>query len=104
MEIIELPELQAYPAASVKGDTAVTWTPVTSSPKPPGNDQAGQAVQAAIKSEAVRLATIDYSALSIPAYVTVTRSLKLSPTDFTGDRIRVDSERRRIRRRPLGAL
>jgi hypothetical protein len=91
MEIIELPELQPYLAASVKGDTAVTWTSITSTPKPPGNDQAGQAVQVAIKSEAASLASINYSALSIPAYVTVTRSLKLSPADFTGDQIRVDS-------------
>jgi hypothetical protein len=91
MEIIELPELQPYLAASVKGDTTVTWTAITSSPQPPGNDQAGQAVQAAIKSQATDLAGIDYSALSIPAYVTVTRSLKLSPGDFTGDQLRVDS-------------
>jgi len=91
MEIIELPELQPYLIASVKGDTMVAWVAITSSPKSPGNDQVGQAVQAAIKSEATRLARIDYTALSIPAYVTVTRSLKLSPADFTGDQIRVDS-------------
>jgi hypothetical protein len=92
MEIIELPELQPYQAASVKGDTTVTWTPITSSPQPPGNDPAALAVQAAIKSEASSLANVDYSAISIPAYVTVTKSLKLNPADFTTDQLRIDSK------------
>jgi hypothetical protein len=91
MEIIELPELQSYTDAALKGDTRVTWTPSTASPQPAGSDQASAKVQAAIKSEAERLAKIDYSALSLPDFVTATRSLKLAPEDFTGDKIRLDS-------------
>jgi hypothetical protein len=90
MEIIELPELQPYAGASVKGDSSVTWTPVTSSPEPPA-DAASKAVQAAIIAQASRLASIDYSALSMPAFVTVTASLKPAPQDFTGDQLRIDS-------------
>jgi hypothetical protein len=93
MEIIELPELQPYLTAAVKGDTSITWTPVTpvtSSPAPP-SDAAGKAAQAAITSQAPRLASVDYAALSMPAFVTVTAALKLAPGDFTGDKLHVDS-------------
>ena len=90
MEIIEIAETQPYLSAAVKGDTSVTWTPVTSSPGP-ASDAPSKAVQDAIKSQATRLASVDYSALSMPAFVTVTASLKPAPQDFTGDRLRVDS-------------
>jgi hypothetical protein len=91
MEIIELPELQSYTQAAVKGDTSVTWTPSSASPQPASSDEAGKRVQAAINSEAARLAKVDYSALSLPDFVTVTRSLNLTAQDFTGDELRLDS-------------
>jgi hypothetical protein len=90
MEIIEIRELQPYLSAAVKGDTAVSWTSVTSTPGPP-EDVAGKAVQEAIRSQASRLAAITYASLSIPAYVTATASMKPSPRDFTGDQLRVDA-------------
>jgi hypothetical protein len=91
MEIIELPELQPYQQAAVKGDTFVEWTSTSESPMPASSDEVRKQVQAAIKSEAQKLAAIDYSALSIPAYVTVTKTLKLAPEDFTGNEIRLDA-------------
>jgi len=91
MEIIELPELQSYTEAAVYGDKSVTWTPISSMPRPASSDEAGKQIQAAIKSEAERLAKVDYAALSLPDFVTVTRSLKLAPQDFTGDQLRLDS-------------
>ena len=38
-----------------------------------------------------RLASVDYSALSLPAFTTVTSSLNLTLQDFTGDQLRLDS-------------
>jgi hypothetical protein len=91
MEIIELPELKSYTGAAVKEDTAVTWTPASTAAQPASNDEAGRQVQTTIKGEAERLAKVDYGALSLPDFVTVTRSLKLIPVDFTGSEIRLDS-------------
>jgi hypothetical protein len=91
MEIIELPELQSYTEAALNGDTSINWSPASAPPQPAGSDQASKQVQAAIKSEAGRLAKVDYSALSLPDFVTATRSLKLTAQDFTGDELRLDS-------------
>ena len=91
MEVIELAELQPYRQAAVKGNTPVTWTETSESPQPASGDETRKQVQAAIKSEARRLAAVDYSALSIPAYVTITKTLKLAPDDFTGNELRLDS-------------
>jgi len=90
VEIIEIGETQPYLSAAVKGDLNVIWTPVTASPGP-ASDAPSNAVQEAIKAQATRLASVDYSALSMPAFVTVTASLKPAPQDFTGDQLRVDS-------------
>jgi hypothetical protein len=91
LEVIELPELQSYTQAALNGDTTVTWKSSSESPQPIGSDPARQAVQVAIQSEAARLAQVDYSALSLPAFVTVTRSLRLAPQDFTATYLRLDS-------------
>jgi hypothetical protein len=48
-------------------------------------------VQAAISTSGDLLATIDYSALSLPDFVTQTRQLKLTPDDFADARVELDA-------------
>jgi hypothetical protein len=91
LDIIELPELQSYTQAALNGDPNIAWKTNSESPLPVGSDPARNAVQTTIQSEAARLSRVDYAALSLPAFVTVTRSLKLTPQDFLVTELRLDS-------------
>jgi hypothetical protein len=82
VEIVEVAETQPYRMAAVKGESGVEWAEGSLYS---GQDRFNSSMadaEAAIKSSARRLATVDYSALSLPAFVTVTRSLKLNEADL----------------------
>lgn len=91
IEIIEIAELQPYREASVKGDTAIVWVESSGNAVPASTDETTRQVQAAIRAEATRLSQVDYAKLSIPNYITVTQTLKLTPADFTAGELRLDA-------------
>ncbi|MEO8286338.1 MAG: hypothetical protein ABI670_07850 [Chloroflexota bacterium] len=82
LEIVELPELKQPQEVALKDNTSVTWTRLSSIPPP--DQRREMKVQQAIQTEADRLAKVDYAALSIPQYVTVTHSLQITPDAFDG--------------------
>jgi hypothetical protein len=91
MEIVEVPEIQPYRDALLKGDPGVTWAESSACAAQVDTESRRNLAREAIRSSAGALATADYSALSLPLYTDVTRSFKLKPSDFTGDNTALDS-------------
>jgi hypothetical protein len=84
-ELITSGETKSYRERITEGLGSITWTGAYSSPTPEALDKGVGVVRAAISANAAQLAAVDYVALALPDWVTVTRKLQVTPADFTGD-------------------
>ncbi|HYP40918.1 MAG TPA: hypothetical protein VEX13_11220 [Chloroflexia bacterium] len=92
IEITPIAEGASAREAIVKSKGSVSWIEATAA----GSDwssyrQAPPAVGEAIRTAATDLAAVDYAALSLPAFVTFTRALKLETSHFDGREITADA-------------
>lgn len=79
-------------ARVVAGKSGVTWLEPTGSGKSWQEDAGARGkVEAAIRDNKARLSAIDFTALSLPAFVTYTRSLTITDSMFTGQPLEVDA-------------
>ncbi len=80
-----VPELGSYRDAAAQSHGGITWTEVVGGAYAEADSpQARTAVQDAIRRSASELAAVDYAALSVPDFVTATRSLKPDASMFHG--------------------
>jgi hypothetical protein len=94
-EIMPLPETAPYRTLILKDEGPVHWL----DPQSLGDEfmqgplatKDPARAQFAIQKAADQLASIDYAALSLPAFVTYTRSLEIKPADFTGDNTELEA-------------
>jgi hypothetical protein len=84
IDVITLGETQPYRERLEDGLGSIAWTSPYSGPTPEAMAKGEGAVRDAISASAGRLAAVDYVALALPDWVTVTRQLTLTPGDFTG--------------------
>ena len=94
MDIKAVPETKSYRDAGAQGNGSITWIEGTAAGKEwrdTDTPQVREAVQAALRSAAPTLASVDYPSLSLPDFVTPTRSLKLQLDDFERGDVRVDT-------------
>ncbi len=90
IEIKTVHELTPFRGPDSLGQT-ITWREGTVDRGWADLTGADQLVRAAISSASSRLAAIDYPSLSLPDFLTQTRSLKLASTDFTGQNAHMDA-------------
>ncbi|MFL5734966.1 MAG: hypothetical protein ACJ78Q_17550 [Chloroflexia bacterium] len=92
VELKTLPETRPYRQEIAPAGAATRWIePGAAGSTWHDSPEARKAVEAAITSAAARLASVDYASLSVPDFVTQTRSLKLVPALFTGKDPEVDA-------------
>lgn len=90
LEILEAPESSDYKAKAATGLGKVTWVD-------PGQGEATETLGAsekafdAIRTEAARLATVDYVNLALPEYKDVTSKLQLTANDFQGGGVELEA-------------
>jgi hypothetical protein len=90
ISMVTVPE--SVPIRSATGQAGVTWLEPTGAGK--GWQEVGGArseVEQAISDASDRLNGVDYAALSLPDFVTYTRSLVLESKDFTGLKVDVEA-------------
>ena len=82
-ELITLAETQPYRERIAQGLGNISWASAYVSPTPQAAAQGEATARAAIQASAQPLAAVDYVALALPDWVTVTRKLQVAPGDFT---------------------
>lgn len=86
IQIVTEQETSPYRAAIMSGESNVQWiAPGAAGGSWPGRDVGSAAASLAIKSESASLAAVDYARLSLPDWVTETRSLSVKPADFSAN-------------------
>jgi hypothetical protein len=93
MEIMPIKELQSHREAAAQGNGSIDWIMSSAAGqewKDADTPQARETVQAALRSAAPTLASVDYASLSLPDFVTVTKALKLQLADFEQGDVRAD--------------
>ena len=83
-ELITLAETQPYRERIAQGLGNISWASAYVSPTTQAAAQGEATARAAIQASAQPLAAVDYVALALPDWVTVTRKLQVAPGDFTG--------------------
>lgn len=84
MEVVTVPEGKPVGEVALPGRTDVKWIEATASGQGwPGSPEPRNRVAQTISVEAKRLAAVDYSSLSLPDFVSVTRLLKLDEGMFS---------------------
>ena len=83
-EVVTAQETAPFRDTILPYSGAVTWTTAQAAQAGLANEPAGgrNAAQTSMIAAASRLATVDYAALSLPAFITQTRALKLKSSDF----------------------
>ena len=94
-EIMPLPETAPYRTLILKEEGPVHWIDPQSlgdefMQGPVATKDPARA-QYAIQQAADQLASVDYAALSLPAFVTYTRALDIKSEDFTGDHTELEA-------------
>jgi len=94
-EIMPLPETAPYRTLILGDEGPVHWNdPLALGDEWAKGNLATQGparAQFAIQQAADQLASVDYTALSLPAFVTYTRGLDIKPEDFTGDNTELEA-------------
>jgi hypothetical protein len=90
--LIATAELSSARDAVTKGTNGITWYSPSLAPGSWPGQSAGQAsAEAAIRGEAVRLAAVDYPALSLPDFKTETAAMAVQPDAFKSGQAWLDS-------------
>ncbi len=92
VELVTTPELTSYRTAIAQRLEDMTWIERGQAGKGWRDvPEALAAAQQAIHSAAPRLAAVDYTALSLPDFITATRSLKMEAATFDGRDLTIDA-------------
>lgn len=90
VRIVPVPEGSQYRSIAVAGGT-IAWVEATAAGKEWDHVKAKDTARDAVRDAAARLAAVDYAALSLPAFVTYTQSMKLQRDDFSGQGVEADA-------------
>ena len=90
--IVTMPEGTSYKQAASGATGVITWIEAAAAGSGWTDSKSAQdAAQQAIVANATSLQAIDYAGLSLPAFVTTTRTLDLRPDQIDGRDLRVES-------------
>jgi hypothetical protein len=89
-ELIAVGETEPYREKIAQGLGNIEWATAYNNAPPDAVSKGENAARSAITADADQLAAVDYVSLALPAWVTVTRKLSVTPGDFNGQGVRAD--------------